>query len=160
MSHRIDDRLLWLGVGIGLIVAFKGIKYAIEDTIRLTQVKPLGKDQDEELQRQPEDCTPALHPSDKLQANPPHQQSPSTSSAPSSTPPTPTSANAPPTSSSPAARRALVSLQKSKQMQPLLTPTCAAKPASPCDCSAAGVLVATREILFLQACELAGRQEH
>jgi hypothetical protein len=145
MSHRIDDRLLWLGVGIGLIVAFKGIKYAIEDTVRLTQ---------------PEDCTPALHPSDKLQANPPHQQSPSTSSAPSSTPPTPTSANAPPTSSSPAARRALVSLQKSKQMQPLLTPTCAAKPASPCDCSAAGVLVATREILFLQACELAGRQEH
>lgn len=56
MSHQIDDRWLWLGVGFGLIVAFKGIKYAIEDTVRLTQVKPLGKDQDEELQRQPEDC--------------------------------------------------------------------------------------------------------
>ena len=62
MSHRIDDRYLWLGAGIGLIVAFKGIKYAIEDTVRLTQVKPLGKDQDEELQRQPEDCkTPLKH---------------------------------------------------------------------------------------------------
>lgn len=56
MSHRIDDRWLWLGVGIGLVVAFKGIKYAITDIVRLTQVKPLGKDQDEELQRQPEDC--------------------------------------------------------------------------------------------------------
>lgn len=62
MSQRMDDRYLWLGVGIGLIVAFKGIKYAIEDTVRLTQVKPLGKDQDEELQRQPEDCkTPPDH---------------------------------------------------------------------------------------------------
>ena len=57
MSHRIDDRWLWLSVGIGLVVAFKGIKYAITDIVRLTQVKPLGKDQDEELQRQPEDCT-------------------------------------------------------------------------------------------------------
>lgn len=56
MSHQIDDRWFWLGVGISLIVAFKGIKYAIEDTVCLTQVKPLGKDQDEELQRQPEDC--------------------------------------------------------------------------------------------------------
>ena len=58
MSHQIDDRWFWLGVGISLIVAFKGIKYAITDIVRLTQVKPLGKDQDEELQRQPEDCTP------------------------------------------------------------------------------------------------------
>ena len=66
MSRRIDDRWLWLGVGIGLVAAFKGIKYAITDVVRLTQVEPLGKDQDEELQRQPEDCMAlprSIHPS-------------------------------------------------------------------------------------------------
>jgi len=57
MSHRIDDRWLWLGAGVALILAFQGISYAIKDTVRLTQVKPIGKDRDEELQRQPEDCT-------------------------------------------------------------------------------------------------------
>lgn len=57
MAHRIDDRWLWLGAGIALVLTIKGISYAITDTVRLTQVKPLGKDQDEELQRQPEDCT-------------------------------------------------------------------------------------------------------
>lgn len=56
MSYRIDDRWLWLGAGLALIVAVKGISYAIHDTVRLTQVKPAGKDEDEELQRQPEDC--------------------------------------------------------------------------------------------------------
>ena len=57
MSHQINDRWLWLGVGIGLIFAVKGIRYAIQDTLRLTQVQPLGEDHDEELNRRPEDCT-------------------------------------------------------------------------------------------------------
>ena len=76
MSHRIDDRWLWLSVGLGLIIAFKGIKYAITDTVRLTQVKPLGKDQDEELQRQPEDCmTPHNHLT--MRSLTPHRSDPS-----------------------------------------------------------------------------------
>jgi hypothetical protein len=56
MSYRIDDRWLWLGTGLALLLAVKGITYAIRDTVHLTQVEPLGKDDDEELQRQPEDC--------------------------------------------------------------------------------------------------------
>lgn len=60
MSHRIDDRWLWLGAGAALYLAAKGISYAIHDTVRLTQVKPIGKDDTEELQRQPEDCKFAL----------------------------------------------------------------------------------------------------
>lgn len=63
MSHRIDDRWLWLGAGAALLIAVKGISYAIQDTVRLTQVKPLGKDDDEELQRQPEDCMYMRSPS-------------------------------------------------------------------------------------------------
>lgn len=56
MSYSVNDRWLWLGAGLALIIAVKGISYAIHDTVRLTRVKPAGKDEDEELQRQPEDC--------------------------------------------------------------------------------------------------------
>jgi hypothetical protein len=102
MSHPISDRWLWLGVGVGLILAVKGIRYAIKDTLRLTQVQPLGKDHDEELSRQPEDCTSANHSTCKLlrrseMANDSPQQSLSTPYAPSSTHQTPTSAKTPPT---------------------------------------------------------------
>jgi hypothetical protein len=58
MAHRIDDRWLWLGTGALLFIAFKSISYAIHDTVRLTEVEPLTtKEQDEDQQRQPEDCT-------------------------------------------------------------------------------------------------------
>jgi hypothetical protein len=58
MAHRRDDRWLWLGTAALLIIAFKSISYAIHDTVRLTEVEPLTtKEQDEDQQRQPEDCT-------------------------------------------------------------------------------------------------------
>jgi hypothetical protein len=58
MTHRISDRWLWLGTGVLLILAFRSISYAIHDTVRLTEVEPLTtKEQDEDQQRQPEDCT-------------------------------------------------------------------------------------------------------
>jgi len=58
MAHRIHDRWLWLGTGVLLIIAFRSISYAIHDTVRLTEAEPLTtKEQDEDQQRQPEDCT-------------------------------------------------------------------------------------------------------
>ncbi|KAF2482333.1 hypothetical protein BDY17DRAFT_324622 [Neohortaea acidophila] len=38
---RIDDRLLWLGFGIFLFSAAKGIQYAIHDIVELTELTPL-----------------------------------------------------------------------------------------------------------------------
>lgn len=64
MAYRIDDRWLWLGAGVALFIAVKGISYAIHDTVRLTEVQPLVNEQDEEHQKQPEDCT---HPEPLLQ---------------------------------------------------------------------------------------------
>lgn len=57
MAYRIDDRWLWLGAGVALFIAVKGISYAIHDIVRLTEVQPLINEQDEEHQKQPEDCT-------------------------------------------------------------------------------------------------------
>lgn len=56
MAHRIDDRWLWLGAGLALFIAVKSVSYAIHDTVRLTEVQPLNKENDEEYQSQPEDC--------------------------------------------------------------------------------------------------------
>jgi hypothetical protein len=58
MAHHIHDRWLWLGTGALLLIAFGSTSYAIHDTVRLTEVEPLTtKEQDEDQQRQPEDCT-------------------------------------------------------------------------------------------------------
>ena len=40
MAPRIDDRWMWLGVTVFFILAAKGLRYAIRDTIELTRVHP------------------------------------------------------------------------------------------------------------------------
>lgn len=40
MTHRIDDRWLWLGVGVLSVVILKGIQYALTDIVRLTKIDP------------------------------------------------------------------------------------------------------------------------
>lgn len=65
MAHRIDDRWLWLGTGVLLIIAFRSIRHAIHETVLLTEVEPSDiKEQDQDQQKQPEDskkcqCTKA-----------------------------------------------------------------------------------------------------
>lgn len=60
MAHTISDRWLWLGVGIAIFIAVKGIKYAISDIVNITQL-PLDKqDPDEEETKFPEDSRPII----------------------------------------------------------------------------------------------------
>lgn len=56
MAYRIDDRWLWLGTGVALFLAVKGISYAIRDVVRLTAIESLKDEQEDERQKLPEDC--------------------------------------------------------------------------------------------------------
>jgi hypothetical protein len=57
MYHRLNDRYLWLGAGIFLSLAIKGISHAIHDILHLTEVTPLQTiAEKDESQAQPEDC--------------------------------------------------------------------------------------------------------
>ena len=40
MASRLEDRWLWLGLGVFFFVAAKGIKYALTDIVRLTELDP------------------------------------------------------------------------------------------------------------------------
>lgn len=57
MTYRIEDRWLWLGTGVALFIAVKGISYAIRDIVRLTAIQSLKDESEDERQKQPEDCT-------------------------------------------------------------------------------------------------------
>lgn len=57
MTYRIDDRWLWLGTGVALFIAVKGISHAIRDIVRLTAIQSLKDESEDERQKQPEDCT-------------------------------------------------------------------------------------------------------
>ena len=53
MAPKIDDRWAWLGFGIFLFFAAKGIRYAIEDLVRLSEIDPYQfepKDKDQRLE--------------------------------------------------------------------------------------------------------------
>lgn len=57
MPPRIDDRWVWLGFGVFLFFAARNIRYAIKDTIRLTEIDPAQFEDDIVTSRkQPEDC--------------------------------------------------------------------------------------------------------
>ncbi|EME38263.1 hypothetical protein DOTSEDRAFT_57407 [Dothistroma septosporum NZE10] len=55
MPTRIDDRYLWLGFGVFFFFAAKGIRHAITNTVRLTELDPISTRSDEDESRQPED---------------------------------------------------------------------------------------------------------
>lgn len=55
MPTRIDDRYLWLGFGIFLFFAAQGIRHAITNTVRLTELEPIHSRKDDEEDQQPED---------------------------------------------------------------------------------------------------------
>ena len=56
MPPRIDDRWLWLGFGIFIFVAARGMRYAIEDIVQLTQLEPSrNESQNNEKDELPED---------------------------------------------------------------------------------------------------------
>ena len=40
MDNHLSDRTLWLGFGFLAILAARGFRYAIKDTIRLTELDP------------------------------------------------------------------------------------------------------------------------
>lgn len=60
MAHRIDDHWVWLGASIALVAIAHGVRYAIQDTIRLTEVEPIRPSGNDEQEQQPEDCTSDL----------------------------------------------------------------------------------------------------
>lgn len=58
MQHYISDRLLWIGVGVFFALAVKGIRRAMTDTVRLTELDSdidLYGDIYGETEKQPED---------------------------------------------------------------------------------------------------------
>ena len=56
MPPKIDDRWLWLGFGIFIFFAAKGIRYAINDTVRLTRLDPLQHEpKKKQKEHRPED---------------------------------------------------------------------------------------------------------
>ena len=57
MTTRIDDHWLWLGTSVVFLATTEAIRYAIRDTISLTELEPDdGKIEDAKAE-QPEDCT-------------------------------------------------------------------------------------------------------
>ena len=57
MSPRIDDRWLWFGFGVFFLLAAKGVRYAIEDTIRLTKLERYDDETNDAQRERPEDRT-------------------------------------------------------------------------------------------------------
>ena len=62
MPPKIDDRWLWIGFGVFLFFATKGIRYAMTDVVRLTEIDPYQYDFQHERKEQPEDCIVSIHP--------------------------------------------------------------------------------------------------
>lgn len=40
MAPQIDDRWLWLGLGVAAFFTVKGIQHALKDIVRLTEIDP------------------------------------------------------------------------------------------------------------------------
>ena len=57
MTSRIHDRWLWLGLGIFVFFAAKGIRYAITDVVRLTKIDPAQYEPINKNEERPEDST-------------------------------------------------------------------------------------------------------
>ena len=56
MAPKIDDRWLWLGFGVFIFFAAKGIRYAITDIVQLTKLDAFDCDsKDQNKDEQPED---------------------------------------------------------------------------------------------------------
>jgi hypothetical protein len=56
MPTRIDDRWLWLGFGVFVFFAARGIRYAIKDITQLTKIDPDQYESQSKLTgEQPED---------------------------------------------------------------------------------------------------------
>lgn len=55
MASRIDDRWLWLGVGVATFIAIKGVQYALTDIVRLTEIDPHQYEPKKKKEEHPED---------------------------------------------------------------------------------------------------------
>ena len=56
MPLQIGDRYLWLGFGVFIFFAAQGIRYAISDMVRLTEIDPYQYEPRNKKDDQPEDC--------------------------------------------------------------------------------------------------------
>lgn len=62
MATRIDDRWLWVGVGVTAFFAIKGIQYALQDIVRLTEIDPYQYEPKTRDEDHPEDSMPLHRP--------------------------------------------------------------------------------------------------
>lgn len=61
MAHQIDDRWLWLGVGVFAFLAVKGVQHALTDIVRLTEIDPYQYEPKRKEKDHPEDSTYSFH---------------------------------------------------------------------------------------------------
>lgn len=60
MAPHIDDRWLWLGVGVAACLAIKGVQYALTDIVRLTEIDPYQYEPKRKEKDHPEDSMATL----------------------------------------------------------------------------------------------------